>query len=483
MGRPERPLSCTTEPIAAFAHDLRELRRRAGNPSYRELARTALFAPSVLSSAASGYRLPTLPVTLAFVAACGGDRAAWERRWRKIAGSKGTKQGAGNTPPHAMLAPAPSPPAARLPTEPAGDAGQPQLIGNPVAMHAHPAQLPLGTATFVGRAAALTAVTQIIGRPGQMKLPLVINGLIGAGKTTFALRLASDLAAAFPDGQLYADLSICGPGGPSPDEIMQGFLRALGVPTRLIPDDRMQRTGLYRSLLAQRRLFVLLENAYDESQIRPLLGGAFYSQIVVTTSARLLGLDGVHRIELSAFTRQESVSLLGLLAGPERVQAERTAADAIAELCGDLPLAVNIIGRKIAARPEWTLSQAARLLADHDRLMNSLTVGDVSVRDRFCPAYGLLPSACRRAIHHIARGGEKWATAGSLAAAIGTSTDSAEELLESLADAGLCGRGDAAGRYHVPAVVGGFAAAMSDDAMYRTVRLPRTGLPDRLITA
>src|SRR5688500_18739158 len=86
MGRPERPLDKTTGPIAVFAHDLRLLRTRAGNPSYRELARKALFAPSVLSSAASGHRLPTLAVTLAFVSACGGDRVEWERRWRGIAG-------------------------------------------------------------------------------------------------------------------------------------------------------------------------------------------------------------------------------------------------------------------------------------------------------------------------------------------------------------------------------------------------------------
>src|SRR5688572_23167736 len=85
MGRPERPLDTTSGPIAAFASELRGLRKLAGNPSYRELARRALFAPSVLSSAASGHRLPTLPVTLAFVAACGGDRAVWERRWRAVA--------------------------------------------------------------------------------------------------------------------------------------------------------------------------------------------------------------------------------------------------------------------------------------------------------------------------------------------------------------------------------------------------------------
>src|SRR5262245_52322100 len=84
MGRPERPLDGADGPIAAFARDLRALRKRAGNPSYRQPARTALFAPSVLSGAASGHRLPTLPVTLAFVAACGDDWVAWERRWRKV---------------------------------------------------------------------------------------------------------------------------------------------------------------------------------------------------------------------------------------------------------------------------------------------------------------------------------------------------------------------------------------------------------------
>src|SRR5262249_30200506 len=85
MGRPERPLDISQGPVAAFAHDLRKLRQGAGSLSHREPARTACFAPSVLSSAASGHRLPTLPVTLAFVDACGGDRAAWERRWRMVA--------------------------------------------------------------------------------------------------------------------------------------------------------------------------------------------------------------------------------------------------------------------------------------------------------------------------------------------------------------------------------------------------------------
>jgi hypothetical protein len=500
MGRPEKPLAGTNDPIAAFAHDLRELRKRAGNPSYRQLARRALFVPSVLSSAASGHRLPTLPVTLAFVASCGGDRAIWERRWRKVAGHVGAttefrpERAPAVSPmlvaspavspavsPPLAASPAVSPPLVALPAEALASAEQSRLIPRAVSTPTRPAQLPIGSSTFVGRRQALASAARVMGLTGRVKIPLMISGPIGAGKTAFALRLADDASAEFPDGQLYADLGTCGPGSLASDGIMRGFLRALGVPMRLVPDDQMQRIGLYRSLLAQRRLFVLLENAYDEGQVRPFLGQAPHSQFVGTSSARLLGLDGVHRIELDTFTRQESMTLIGRLAGPERVQAEYEAADAVAELCEDLPLAVNIIGRKIAARPEWTVAYTARLLADRDRLMDSLSVGDVNVRDRFALAYRLLSSACRRAIQQLGLNGVRWATAIGLAAAMGISTHSADELLESLVDVGLLTRANAAGRYFVSTLVGVFAGGMQRDATRLAVPLPTAAVHDRVI--
>jgi hypothetical protein len=474
MGRPEKPLDATSDPIAAFAHDLRELRRRAGNPSYRELARTALFAPSVLSSAASGHRLPTLAVALALVGSCGGDRAAWERRWRRIAGQR-------------AAAPARDQRTAAIlrPSFPAPVPGVPGLepalpIERAVPALTRPAQLPPGSATFTGRRQALATASRLIGPTGQVKVPLMVSGPIGTGKTAFALRLAGELPAAFPDGQLYADLGMCRAGSPSPDGIMRGFLRALGVP---VPEDQVQRTGLYRSLLAERRLFVLLENACDEGQIRPLLAPSPHSQFVVTSSARLLGLDGMHRIGLGALTRQESVALIGLLVGEERVQAESEATDAVAELCGDLPLAVNIIGRKIAARPEWTIHHAAGLLADRGRLMDSLSVGDVSVRDRFTGAYRLLPAVCQRAVQRLGVSGARWVTAAGLAAAMGVCIESADELLESLVDAGLLTRANAAGRYGISTLVSVFAAGTQREATHLAVPLPGAALRDRVIPA
>ncbi|MGI5237794.1 NB-ARC domain-containing protein [Dactylosporangium sp. CA-139066] len=452
MGRPERPLDGSSGPITEFARDLRALRRRAGNPSYRELARTALFAPSVLSTAASGHRLPTLPVTLAFVAACGGDRPAWERRWRRVAGEVGAAAGPGGAP------------EAREEPPPEADPADPWPLSRVMSNLARPAQLPMGSSTFVGRGQALAGAAMLVGRPGPVRLPLMVSGPIGVGKTAFALRLADVVSSEFPDGQLYADMGGCEPGIRSTYQVMRGFLRALGVPAPLVPDDPIQRIGMYRSLLAQRRVFVLLENVGDEGQVRPLLARAAHSQVVLTSRARLLGLDDAHRVDLDAFARHESLELVGRIVGAERVEAEYAAASAVAEICGDLPLAINIVGRRIAARPEWALAHTAGLLADRDRLIDSLSVGDVNVRDRFSAAYERLSPPGRQAVHQLGLGGAGWTSAVALAAALGVAVDEADDALESLVDAGLLTRASVAGRYRVSTLVGAFAEHVRHEA-------------------
>jgi hypothetical protein len=433
-------LEATESPIVAFARDLRALRRTAGNPSYRELARTALFAPSVLSSAASGRRLPTLPVTLAFVAACNGDQAAWERRWRSVTAD------------------------VTAGCEPA------RPMSRAAAGFARPAQLPVGSVTFVGRAQALADAVRVIGQGERVNVPLIISGPIGVGKTAFAVRLADEVAAAFPDGQLYAEVGANGTAR-STNNIVYGFLRALGTPASMVPDDPMQRLGLYRSLLAQRRVFVLLEDVQDEAQVRPLLGRATQGLVVVTSRARLLGLDCMHRIDLGAFTRDESVALLGRLIGANRVEAEYEAADILADLCGDLPLAVDIIGRIIAARPEWAVAYAAGLLADDARLLDSLTVGDVSIRDRLDAALRGLTPAGLRALCHLGAVRSRWTTPIGLARETGISVEAADQALEQLVDAGLLTRASFAGRYCVPVMVSVFAAAVHHQTTQ--VDLPR----------
>lgn len=428
MGRPERPLEETESPIVAFARDLRALRRSAGNPPYRELARTALFAPSVLSSAASGRRLPTLTVTLAFVAACGGDQAAWERRWRALA----------------------------VDVTAGGEPAQPNAMA--ATGFARPAQLPAGSVTFVGRAQALADAARVICQSERLNVPLIISGPIGVGKTAFAVRLADHVATTFPDGQLYAEIRADGPAH-STNDIVHGFLRALGTPPSIVPDDPMQRLGLYRSLLARRRVFVLLKGVQDEAQVRPLLARNTQSLVVVATRARLPGLDCMHRIDLGRFTRDESVALLARLIGADRVEAEYDGADLLADLCGDLPLAINITGRILAARPEWAIAYAAGRLADHERLLDTLTIGDESIRDRFDAAVRGLTPELRRVLCHLGAARSRWTTASGLSRETGISVEAADQALEQLVDAGLLTRASLPGRYSVPVMVSVFAGS------------------------
>lgn len=442
MGRPERPLDPSSGPIPAFAHDLRMLRQRAGNPSYRKLARTALFSPSVLSSAADGRRLPTLAVTLAFVSACGGDLTAWERRWRRIAEQSGVTAAVRDDRTYAPEA------------------------GAAVPIVARPAQLPMALGTFVGRANAVAEACHLIGSPAGARTPILISGLAGAGKSVMALRLAEKTTDRFPDGQLYVDLSGYEPDGTAMPVIVRDFLLALGVPAEHVSGDPTQRIGLYRSLLAQRKLFVLLDNIRHEAQVRPLLAHSAHSQIVLTGRPRLLGLWGVHRIHLDTFIRAESLALLCRLVGTARVRTERDAADAIAELCGDLPLAVNIVGRRLAARPGRTIAYTAGQLTDRCRLLNILAVGDVTVRERFASAYRDLSPPAREVMGQLGLEGAGTTTACWVAAALDLPVDTAEELLESLVDAGLLRHSAAgSGSYDIPVLVGAFAAEMCQKAL------------------
>jgi hypothetical protein len=446
MGRPERPLDASSGPIPALAHDLRMLRHRAGNPSYRELARKALFSPSVLSSAADGRRLPTLAVTLAFVSACGGDLVAWERRWREIAEQS------------------------RITAVTRDNQSYAEDAGVASSIVARPAQLPMAPGTFVGRAEVIADACRLIGSSTDARTPIVISGLAGVGKSAIALRLAEKTASQFPDGQLYVDLAYHEPDGTAVPAIVRDFLLALGVPAAHVSDNPMQRIGLYRSLLAQRRLFALLDNVRHEAQVRPLLAQSAHSQVVLTSRPRLLGLSGIHRVHLDVFERAESLALLCRLVGTVRVRAEREAADAIAELCGDLPLAVNIAGRRIAARPRRTIGYTAGQLTDRCRLLNILAVGDMTVRERFASAYRSLSPPGREVICRLGSAGKRSTTAIEVATAMDVSVDAADELLESLVDAGLVRHSAVAGEYDVPVLVGAFAEEMRQGRRDRSDR-------------
>ena len=248
MARPEKPVDVSGGPAAQFASELRQLREGAGSPTYRDMARHALYSASVLSSAANGYRLPTLQVTLAYVRACGGDLEEWRRRWLR---AQRLDSGLANGPAERRLRPVPA---------------SVQLLPLP-----SPAQLPLRARVFTGRHAELSRLAE-----GSAAGPVVISGPAGIGKSELALAYAHRLAQDMTDGRLYANLDhypvLPGPSFATNQEaLIDGFLHALGIPQHQLPVTPGQRIGLYRSILAKRRVLVLLENACCETQVRPLL--------------------------------------------------------------------------------------------------------------------------------------------------------------------------------------------------------------------
>jgi DNA-binding SARP family transcriptional activator len=250
---------------------------------------------------------------------------------------------------------------------PAGLAGQEMLSS------AVPRQLPPAVPHFTGRVGELAALTALLERPGGAAgtHPAVvisaIGGTAGVGKTALAVHWAHQAAERFPDGQLYVNLCGYDPGPPVPaEDALAGFLRALGVPGQDIPPEPAERTARYRSLLAGKRMLIMLDNARSADQVRPLLPGTPACAVLVTSRDALAGLvarDGATRLDLDVLPPQEAVALLRTLVGP-RVDAEPEAAAELASQCCQLPLALRVAAELAARHPALPLSALTTELAD-----------------------------------------------------------------------------------------------------------------------
>src|SRR5512139_3144682 len=429
MGRPEKPIDASGGPVAAFASELRRLRACAGNPTYRDMARSALCSPSVLSSAASGYRLPTLPVTLAFVAVCGGDREAWRRRWLEVSGQVESE---------AVLRPR-----------------QRELTvhtGVP-----HPVQLPLRPGGFVGRSRELC----LMNRPSAA--PIVVSGSVGVGKSAFVLNHAHQIAAEMVDGQLYADLR---PPVPDLRSVLTGFLLALGMAEERLPAATDQLAGLYRSLLAERRLLVVLENVRDEGQVRPLLAETRRSVTIVVSRNPLLGLRDVRRVRLDVLPRNDSIAMMAN-AAPDLVAADPVECDRLAELCGDLPLAIDIAVRKLLARPDVPLTRITREQSRPGALLDWLRIGDLSLRDSLTSAYMQLDGAARTLLQQLARRSAV-ADWGGRTDDLASAVPADNELVDELVAAGMLRHVEPGGVYRLDPLVGAFVVQYATPPRMRT---------------
>jgi tetratricopeptide (TPR) repeat protein/transcriptional regulator with XRE-family HTH domain len=270
-----------------------------------------------------------------------------------------------------------------------------------------PRQLPTLAADFTGRAGELGALTQVLDAAecdtaGTVVIS-AIGGMAGVGKTALALHWAHQAAQRFPDGQLYVNLrGFDRSGSPvSSAEAVRWFLGALGVTPDRVPASPEEQAGLYRSLLAGRRVLIVLDNAQDEQQVRPLLPACPGTLVLVTSRRQLIGLaaaDGARLLSLDVLSHCEARDLLWARLGQARAAAEPEAVVQIALLCGYLPLALTIAAARAAARPQLPLAAVADELRSTPDRLRALEAGDpaASVQAVFSWSYHQLsPDAAR----------------------------------------------------------------------------------------
>jgi hypothetical protein len=245
-----------------------------------------------------------------------------------------------------------------------------------------PRQLPLDVNGFTGRAAELSRLRgPVPAAPGPGPSIVAINGGGGTGKSALAIHAAHRLARQFRAGQLYADLQGAAPelAPVAPLVVLGRFLRALGADDGDIAD-LAEAAARYRAATCGRRLLVLLDNARDAAQVRPLLPASPTCLTLVTSRQVLASLDGAEHLHLDVLPPDDAVRLLHQVAGRERSPRTDAAAERVVRSCGYLPLAVRIAGARLAARPHWTVPALAARLAGADRRLDELQVHDMDVR-------------------------------------------------------------------------------------------------------
>ena len=235
-----------------------------------------------------------------------------------------------------------------------------------------PRQLPAVPRCFVGRGEVLRELDRLVADGSQAITVATIAGAPGIGKTTTAVYWAHQVAGRFPDGQLYVNLRGFDPSGPpvAPGEAIRGFLDALGVPPQRIPVTADAQAALYRSVVAERRILVMLDNARDADQVRPLLPGGHTCPVVVTSRNRLTSLvttKGAHPLVLDLLSPVEARQLLTDRLGAGRVDAEPQAADEVIDRCARLPLALSVVAARVAVYRDYRLAAIAAQLRAAER--------------------------------------------------------------------------------------------------------------------
>ncbi|MFE1479331.1 BTAD domain-containing putative transcriptional regulator [Streptomyces fimicarius] len=320
--------------------------------------------------------------------------------------------------------------------------GRPALVSEEQARAdvARARMLPPALGDFSGQERELAEIEAVLRTRHAADEPaatVTVSGPGGVGKTALAVQAAHRLRSAYPDGRLFAALAGSRTQPASATAVLGRFLRALGVPATAVPDDPEERVDLYRGLLAERRILVVLDDAYNEAQLAPLLPPSGTCGVIATGRVRLGGLGGAHRVELREMSEADSAALLRGSTGGRLATASGAELSELVRLCARLPLALRIAGSLLVSRPHWRPADLVSRLADEQHRLDALRYRDLEVRASFGLSYeGLRPGA-RRLFRLLglleAPDFPLWAAA----AAVDTELREAQELLDELVDVHL----------------------------------------------
>ncbi|MFD0473216.1 BTAD domain-containing putative transcriptional regulator [Nonomuraea thailandensis] len=341
-------------------------------------------------------------------------------------------------------------------------ADDPALTPPPaVAARRAPAELPIGSAAFTGRTTEISRLCTMLTAGSGATAISAITGAAGVGKSALAVHVAHQVAGHFPDGRLYVDLHGSTPGvAPlNPADVLARLLRSLGDGTVAGPGGRFdvdEAAARFRSLTDGRRLLLLLDNARDAAQVRPLLPASPTCRVLVTARRMLTSLDAASHFRLGVMAEDETATLLGRLIGEERVGAEQRSARAIVRLCAGLPLAIRIAAARLIARPGLSLRALADRLAVEDHRLSELQADDQAVRACFMMSYRSLDAESSRMFRLLSLLGGGAISVAAAAALAGRPEPRTADLLDHLAEAQLlesCGHD----RYRMHDLLGLFA--------------------------
>ncbi|MET4921429.1 BTAD domain-containing putative transcriptional regulator [Streptomyces sp. PSRA5] len=311
----------------------------------------------------------------------------------------------------------------------------------PLDLMSRPAQLPADLATFVGRSDELSRLWWSVDeeQAETVTRAVLIDGVAGSGKTALAVHWAHQAAATFPDGQLYVNLRGYDQAHRplSPADAADDFLCALGVPLERVPAGLDAKIAMFRSLLASRRVLVVLDNGRDESQVRPLLPSTRGCMALVTSRAQLPGLIVTHEVRpmtLRVFSSEEARQVMAQRLGADQIEAHPEAVQDIIDLCGRLPLALAIVATAAQTRPNCVLTDIADELHETRGSLDLFTGADANTNMRtvFSWSYQVLSADAARLFRLLSLARGAWISTAAAASLAGVTTATLKPLLGEL---------------------------------------------------